>query len=118
VSTKIRWGILGTGKIAHRLAIAVRSLPDAELTAIGSRSAETADAFAEHEVALRFDRYEDVAACPEVDAVYVATPHSRHLQDATLTLKAGKPVLCEKPLTVNADESEQLRSRLGEFWQP
>jgi len=105
----IRWGILGTGKIARRLAKAIAVLPDAELAAIGSRSAETAEAFGhEFSVPCRFDRYEDLVACPDVDVVYVATPHSRHLQDATLALEAGKPVLCEKPLTVNVREAEEL----------
>jgi len=109
MADKIRWGILGTGKIAHRLATAVRSLPDAELTAIGSRSATTAEAFGgEHQIPLRFGRYEDAVTCPEVDVVYIATPHSRHLRDATLALRAGKPVLCEKSLTVNAREAEEL----------
>ena len=109
MTSKIRWGVLGAGWIAHRMAEALAVLPDAELIAIGSRSRERAELFgAEYDVALRFNQYEDVLACPEVDVVYIATPHSRHLQDATLALKAGKPVLCEKPLTVNATEADTL----------
>ncbi len=109
MTSTIRWGILGSGQIAHRMAEALRILPDAELIAIGSRSRDKAEGFGrEYDVPLRFDRYEDLVACPEVDVVYVATPHSLHARDATLALRAGKPVLCEKPLTVNASEAEAL----------
>lgn len=109
VATTIRWGILGTGKIAHRMAEAVRSLPDAELIAIGSRSLDRAEAFGqEHDIPLHFDRYQDLVASSDVDIVYVATPHVFHARDATLALRAGKHVLCEKPLTVNAREAEDL----------
>ena len=109
MTSTIRWGILGSGRIAHRMDEALRVLPDAELIAIGSRSHDKAEAFGrEYGVPLRFDQYEDLATCSEVDAVYVATPHSSHAHDATLALQAGKPVLCEKPLTVNAREAEAL----------
>lgn len=105
----VRWGILGSGQIARRMAEALQVLPDAELIAIGSRSRDKAEAFGqEYVVPLRFDRYEDLVACPEVDVVYVATPHSSHAHDATLALRAGKPVLCEKSFTVNAREAEAL----------
>ena len=109
MTDKIRWGILGTGNIAHRLATAICSLPGADLTAIGSRSAETAKAFGnEYAVPRRFHRYEDLVACSDVDVVYIATPHVFHARDAELALRAGKPVLCEKPLTVNAREAAAL----------
>ena len=109
MTTAIRWGILGSGQIAGRMAEALRVLPDAELIAIGSRSRDKAEAFGrECDVPMRFDRYEDLVACPECDVVYVATPHASHMHDATLALRAGKPVLCEKPLTVNAREAEAL----------
>jgi len=102
----IRWGILGTGKIAGRLAAAINSLDDADLVAIGSRSSERAEAFArEYDVPHRFDRYEDLVTRSEVDVVYVATPHVFHERDTLLSLEAGKPVLCEKPFTMNAKEA-------------
>jgi len=107
--TETRWGILGTGLIAHAFAEALRLLPDARLMAVASRTAERADAFArEFDVPLRFDRYESLADRVEVDVVYVATPHASHARDASLALRGGKAVLCEKPLTVNADEAERL----------
>lgn len=105
----IRWGIVGSGYIARKMAEALVVLPDAELTAIGSRSLDRADAFGEEfDVPHRFDCYEDVAASADVDAVYIATPHTSHLTDATMALRAGKAVLCEKPLTVNAREAAAL----------
>jgi len=111
MTSRIRWGILGTGWIAHRMAEALAVLPDARLVAVGSRTREKAEAFGKaFDVPLRFDRYEKLAACPEVDVVYVATPHVFHRRDATLALQAGKAVLCEKPLTVNATEAEALVS--------
>lgn len=109
MAPRIRWGILGTGWIARQMAEALRLLPDAEFVAIGSRSTKSAELFGQaYDVPLRFGRYEDLVACPEVDVVYVATPHSAHVRDATLALQTGKPVLCEKPLTVNACEAADL----------
>lgn len=88
----VRWGILGTGRIAHRMAEALRVLPDAESIAIGSRTRDKAEPFGqEFDVPMGFDRYEDLGACSEVDVVYVATPRVHHLRDATLALEAGKP---------------------------
>lgn len=105
----IRWGILGTGAIAGSFATGLQSLDDARLAAVGSRSAESGAAFAE-----RFDNprvhvgYEELAADPEVDIIYVATPHPMHYPAVRLCLEAGKPVLCEKPFTVNAREAAEL----------
>ena len=105
----VRWGILGSGFIARKMAEALAVLPDARLTAIGSRARDRAEAFGqEFDVPHRFECYEDVAACADVDVVYIATPHTCHLQDATGALRVGKAVLCEKPLTVNAREAAAL----------
>lgn len=105
----IRWGILGSGVIARELAAALAVIPDATLMAIGSRTQDRADAFGqEFNAPLRFGSYQDLVQCPDIDVVYIATPHTSHLADATLALRAGKAVLCEKPLTVNAREAEAL----------
>ncbi|RMG31562.1 MAG: gfo/Idh/MocA family oxidoreductase [Bacteroidetes bacterium] len=104
-----KWGILGTGKIANKFALGLATLPRAELFAVGSRSQEKAESFARtHGAKHAFGSYEQVAAHPEVDVVYVATPHPFHLPGASLCLKQGKAVLCEKPLTVNLQQAEQL----------
>lgn len=107
--TPIRWGILGTGKIAHAFASALRLLPDAQLVAVGSRSADSAGSFADlYDVPHRHDTYESLARDPEVDVVYIASPHSHHAQHATLCLEAGKAVLCEKAFTLNAREAQAV----------
>jgi dihydrodiol dehydrogenase / D-xylose 1-dehydrogenase (NADP) len=105
----IRWGILGLGKIARKFAVGLQSVPDATLVAVGSRAQVKAAAFAaEFNVPHVHGRYEALAADPEVDVVYVATPHPMHHEAALLCLRAGKAVLLEKPFTVNAKECEAL----------
>jgi predicted dehydrogenase len=87
MSKNIRWGIISTGRIAHKFAQATQLLPDAELVAVGSRSQESADAFGdEFAVPRRHSSYEDLVADPEVDAIYVATPHPFHLPNSVLAL--------------------------------
>ena len=106
---KIRWGILGTGRIAAKFAEGLAVLPDAELVAVGSRSQDTADAFAERfSIPRRHPSYADLAADPTVDVIYVATPHPLHKENSLLCLNAGKAVLCEKPFTINATQAEEV----------
>jgi len=106
---KIRWGILSTGNIARQFARALTYVPDAELLAVGSRDLATAITFAkEFGVPRRHGSYAALAADPDVDVVYVATPHPFHKEKALLCLEAGKAVLCEKPFTMNAREAEEL----------
>ena len=105
----INWGILGTGNIAHLVAEDLALLPDAELTAVGSRAQARADAFGDtFDVPHRHGSYEALVADPALDAVHVASPHSAHLEHATMALEAGCAVLCEKPLALNAEQAEQL----------
>ena len=105
----INWGILGTGNIAHLVAEDLALLPDAELTAVGSRAQARADAFGDtFDVPHRHGSYEALVADPALDAVHVASPHSAHLKHATMALEAGCAVLCEKPLALNAEQAEQL----------
>ena len=109
MSSIIRWGIVGSGWIAREFAKALALIPDAKLVAIGSRTHDRAEAFGnEFNIPLRFGSYQDLVQCPDVDVVYIATPHTSHLEDASQALRAGKPVLCEKPLTVNAREAQAL----------
>jgi predicted dehydrogenase len=109
MTTPVRWGILGLGTIARTFAKGLAAIPDAELVAVGSRSAAKAAAFAAEFGAERsHGSYEALAADPGIDAIYVATPHPMHKDDAILCLEAGKAVLCEKPFTVNAAELEAV----------
>ncbi len=105
----IGWGILGTGTIARLFASDLQLLPDAELAAVGSRAQDRADAFGDDfDIPHRHDSYEALVADDAVDVVYVASPHSHHAEHATMALEAGRAVLCEKPLTLNARESDRL----------
>ena len=107
----LRWGILGTGWVASRFAASLRRNTPQQLLAVGSRQAAMARSFAaEHSVARAHGSYEELVADPGVDVVYVATPHPMHLAHARLALEAGKHVLVEKPLTVNAAQAEELGS--------
>lgn len=107
--TDIRWGILATGGIAHAFTADLRTA-GLDVVAVGSRSAESARAFAEqYGIAHAHGSYEELVADPEVDIVYVASPHSHHLAHATLALEAGKHVLIEKAVTLDADEAIALR---------
>jgi predicted dehydrogenase len=104
----IRWGILGTGGIAKKFADGLALLPDARMTAVGSRTQESADAFgAQWKIPHRHGSYAALMNDPDVDVIYVATPHSLHCENALGCLAAGKAVLCEKPFMINARQAEE-----------
>jgi len=106
----VRWGILGTGKIANKFAQAVQNAEGAKLVAVASRTEETAKAFAEkYNIAACFSSYEALAAFDGVDAVYIALPHTYHPIYAKLLMEAGKHVLSEKPICANAAQLEELQ---------
>jgi predicted dehydrogenase len=108
VTETIGWGILSTGWIAHTFA-ADLVLDGHRVAAVGSRSLESAQAFAgEYGIPGAYGSYEELVADPAVDIVYVATPHSFHAQNAILALNAGKHVLVEKPFTLNAREAQSV----------
>lgn len=105
----VRWGVIGTGRIASDFTRDLRLSPDAEVVAVGSRRQETADEFAQaFGVSRAHPSYEALVGDDEVDVVYVATPHPGHHRAAMLALEAGKAVLVEKPFTLNADEAAEL----------
>lgn len=107
MADKFRWGILGPGRIAEKFARDIQVVPDAALVAIASRSG--GHAFADKfSVPVVYDSYAALAEDPNVEAVYIATPHNFHYEQAKLCLEADKPVLVEKPLTVNANETREL----------
>lgn len=106
----IRWGILGAGGIAETFTKAVRELTEATVDAVGSRTLAKAESFAaEHAPGARaYGSYEDLVADPEIDAVYVASPHSHHREHALLAIAAGKNLLVEKSFTRNAAEAAEV----------
>jgi predicted dehydrogenase len=105
----IRWGILGAGGIAGKFAAGLAVMDDAQLVAVGSRSVDSANAFGERfAIPRRHASYDALVNDPEVDAIYVATPHPMHYENSLLCLRAGKAVLCEKPFTINARQTAEL----------
>ena len=105
----LRWGILGPGGIARAFTGDLRTA-GLEVAAVGSRRQETAEAFAsDFGIAHAHGSYEDLVADPDVDIVYVATPHPMHAANALLAIEAGKHVLVEKPFTLNAAEAADVR---------
>lgn len=104
----IKWGIIGLGGIAHDFASVFES-EQAELTAVGSRTLEKAEEFAqEYNVPKAYGSYEDLLADDEIDIIYLATPNSYHAENMKQILKAGKHVLCEKAITMNKQELDEV----------
>ena len=105
----LRWGILATGGIAHAFTRDLRTA-GLDVVAVGSRRADAAAAFAaEFDIPHAHGSYEDLVADPDVDIVYISTPHPLHAENAILALEAGKHVLVEKPFTLNATEAARVR---------
>ena len=102
MTDRLRWGILGTGNIAHSFANQIPMSRTATLVAVGSRRAGSAERFAaEYGLDRHHDSYQGLLDDPEVDAVYISTPHPQHAEWAVKAAEAGKHVLCEKPLSLN-----------------
>ncbi len=105
----IRWGIVGTGGIAHRFAEACNNTPGVKLAAVASRSQATAEAFAdEFGIEKRFASYEDMASSDEIDIAYIATPHGKHAENAILCMNHGKGVMTEKPAALNLRQLDSM----------
>ncbi|MDB5120752.1 MAG: afr 2 [Sphingobacteriales bacterium] len=109
MSKVIRWGILGCGRIAGKFSSDLKLVSDAELIAVGSRSQESADNFAdEFNVKYRHASYASLVENPEVDVIYIATPHNLHYENTLLCLNNNKAVLCEKPFAMNWKQSKEM----------
>lgn len=105
----IKWGILGLGKIAHKFASDLHTVSGCELYAVASRNQQKADEFARiHQAKIGYDSYEKLAKDPEIDAIYIATPHSFHKEFSILCLQYKKAVLCEKAFAMNLEEVSEM----------
>ncbi|MBT3666605.1 MAG: Gfo/Idh/MocA family oxidoreductase [Opitutae bacterium] len=112
---KIRWGILGTGRIARAFAEGLKNTSNGYLNAVGSRSEKSAHLFAkEWNIEHFFGSYIELAKSTSIDAVYIATPHTEHNKNAIICLEHGKAVLCEKPFAVNASQVKQMIQKAKE----
>lgn len=112
---KIRWGILGCGRIARKFATDLKLADDAILTAAGARSIESANAFAkDFPVAYTHGSYEELVQNENVDVIYIATPHSEHYKNTMLCLEHGKAVLCEKAFAVNSGQAKAMIDKARE----
>jgi predicted dehydrogenase len=106
---KVRWGIVSTARITHQFVQDFAFVPNGDVVAVASRSQTAANAFAaQYAIPRAYGSYEQLLDDPEVDAVYIATPHSLHFRDTAAAIQAGKHVLCEKPFTVGAREARSL----------
>ena len=106
-----RWGILGAGAISTDFCHALQlHVPDAVLQHVGSRSLQSAQALAAKHGGVRAGSYSDVVNDADVDVVYVGTVHTAHKECALMAIRAGKPVLVEKPFAVNTDEAVEVIS--------
>jgi predicted dehydrogenase len=107
MADKLNWGILATGNIAHQFASGLKKSKTGKLVATGSRTKESAKAFADKHGGKAYGNYEEVLADKDVDAVYIALPHHMHYDWTIKTAQAGKGILCEKPFTLNALEAQR-----------
>jgi predicted dehydrogenase len=106
---QIRWGVLGTAKIATKVAKAIREAPGAELAAVASRSGPRAESWAaQHGAGRAYGSYDELLADPELTAVYIPLPPSLHAEWTIRAAQAGKHVLCEKPLAASASEGREM----------
>jgi dihydrodiol dehydrogenase / D-xylose 1-dehydrogenase (NADP) len=109
MAKKIRWGILGAGNIARKFATGLKVVTGSELLTVSSRSIGRACGFAkEYGIPKTYGSYEEMIKDPEVDVVYIATPHTFHKPHTLLCLNHGKAVLCEKPFAVNVKEAKEM----------
>ncbi len=102
------WGILGPGGIARAFATDLKTLAGHSVAAVGSRTLSNAEEFVSTFGGIAYGSYEELVADESVDAIYVATPHPAHKENVIAALNAGKPVLCEKPFAVNAQEAQEM----------
>ena len=105
----IHWGIMSTGNIANEFLEGLADLPATKVTAVGSRSLDKANAFADkHAIPNRYGSYEALVQDPDVNVIYIGTPHPFHEENSLLCLNAGKAALCEKPFALNLEQAQTV----------
>lgn len=105
----VKWGLIGAGNISSKFAKALNSLEHTQITAIASRDIVKARAFADRfSIEKAYGSYEEIVRDPEIDVIYIGTPHTEHRENAKLCMINGKAVLCEKPFTLNYEEAKEL----------
>jgi predicted dehydrogenase len=110
----VRWGILGTGHIASKFADDLMAVPEVRLAAVASRTRERVRRFRpDLDIPARYGDYRELASDPDVDVVYIATPHAFHRNQSVLCLDAGKAVLCEKPFALNRGQAVDMAEAAG-----
>ena len=115
MSKTINWGIIGLGKIAHKFATDILTVDGAKLYAVASRNQDKADDFAKKYNATKaFDSYEALVKDPNIDVVYIATPHALHKENTLLCLEHNIAVLCEKPFAMNVAEVQEMITKAKE----
>lgn len=114
MANSLRWGIIATGGIAHQFAEGLAASKTGTLVAVGSRTLARAEEFCAKHGGTAYGSYDEVYNHPDVDAVYIATPHHLHMDDTIAAAKAGKGILCEKPFTLNALEAEKALAAVKE----
>ncbi len=114
--TVYRWGILAPGKIAKKFATGLAASPRAQLYAVASRDLQRSNEFAgSYDIEIAYDSYQHLAADPKVDVIYIANPHTFHMDSTLLCLKHGKAVLCEKPLALNSQQVKRMTNASKEY---
>ncbi len=108
-------GIMGTGKIAATVSMTLQAMPEVECYAVGSRTIERAKEFSKEAGYLKaYGSYEELVQDPDVELIYIVTPHSHHFEGMKMCIDAGKPVICEKSFTLNRAEADEIKRLAAE----
>jgi len=112
---QVQWGIVGTGNIANQFAQGLQLVENAKIAAVASRNVNSAKVFAQtFDIPKYYGSYEEMAKDPDLDIIYIGTPHPQHYENVMLFLEAGRAVICEKPLGVNAAQAEKMIAKARE----
>jgi predicted dehydrogenase len=116
IQIKIKWGIIGLGKIAHKFASELQLIPAAELYAVASRNLDKAQDFAStHNCPNAYGNYNAIFQDPNIDILYIATPNDSHAKISIMALQNNKHVLCEKPIALHFKDAVQMIETARKF---